>query len=344
MDRPTVCAQLNVHPNDIGYVPVLLPHQVRAWAPQVERIHVTLDTHGAVAGHYKAVDMEAKLARMRETLAAIAADEPKLVIDEVDPSPEARARVARQWFGRDDMPLKAWNGSPIYAYLFGMSATGADQVVHFDGDMLFGGGSTDWVAEALDVLHEEDDCAFVSPLSGPPHPDGELIGQGEHWKDTRFGPIEGRERAYRFNTVSTRIFLTSITLLKERLGGPVPMRAPGLKEWLFAALLENPRETIELERMLAEAMAASGLCRIDMLGSAPGMWTLHPPYRSDEFYARLPELVHRVETGDLPEGQLGRYDLGAPLIDWSEVARQKSRANRWKQHAHHVAGRLNPLR
>jgi hypothetical protein len=47
------------------------------------------------------------------------------------------------------------------------------------------------------------------------------------------------------------------------------------------------------------------------------MWSLHPPFRTEEFYIRLPEIIKMVESGDMPEGQLGNYDLNDSIIDWS---------------------------
>jgi hypothetical protein len=67
------------------------------------------------------------------------------------------------------------------------------------------------------------------------------------------------------------------------------------------------------------------LYRIDMLGSPPGIWSLHPPYRSEEFYQRLPELIRAVETGAVPEGQRGHYDLNDSIIDWTSART----ANQW---------------
>ena len=344
MAAPSVAAQLNIHPNDVDYVPHLLPHQIRAWAPQVDRIHVTLDTHGVAAGHYRAVDLAGRLERMRAVLEELSSGEPKLVVDEIDTGREARREIARAWFDADDMPMKAWNGSPLYAYLFGISRARADFVVHFDGDMFFGGGSRTWVEEALARFRDDERAAFVGPLSGPPREDGALIGQGEGWAGSVATRERGPEPAYRFNTVSTRVFMTSLALLRERIGGAVPMQRPSTREWLFAKLLENPTDTIEPERLLSGAMGARGLHRVEMLGTAPGMWSLHPPFRTPEFFERLPELVERVETGDLPDGQRGRYDLGEPVIDWSAARRRKGRAARWRGHARHVLGRLNPLR
>ena len=339
--RASRTAQLNIHPNDIALVPHLLPHQIRMWGPQVDRVHVTLDTHGSAAGHYRADGMAEKLAAMREVLARIARDAPNVVIDEVDPSPEARRTVARAFFGRDDVPLKAWHGGPFYAYLYGLQRADADAVVHFDGDMLFGGGSAVWLDEALDVLNATADALFVGPLPGPPRGDGAVLGHGEHWRGVRHAPLAGLGfPAHRFSTVSTRIMVLSPRLLRERLAGPIPWRAPDLRRRLHAHLLGNPPHTLNLEKSLSITMAERGLCRVDMLGTGAGMWSLHPPYRSPEFLARLPEFVARVERGDVPEGQRGRYDLGEPWIDWSAARAAKSRPRRWRGHARRVGERL----
>lgn len=340
--RPTRTAQLNIHPNDIALVPHLLPHQIRMWAPQVDRIHVTLDTHGSVAGHYRAVGMGEKLASMRALLDSLMADEPKLRVDEVDGSPEARREVAQAFFGRDDVPLKAWHGGPFYAYLYGLHRADADVIVHFDGDMLFGGGDPGWLDEATGVLRRTPDTLFVGPLPGPPLPDGALIGHGVHWRGVRHEPVDGLPYpAHRFDTVSTRIMVLAPALLRERLGGPIPWRRPDLRRRVHARLLGNPPDTLNLERSLSVTMRERGLGRIDMLGSGDGMWSLHPPYRSAEFVARLPEFVDRVERGDVPDGQRGRYDLGEPWIDWSEARRLKSRPVRWRGHARRVGERLS---
>ena len=337
----TRTAQLNLHPNDIALVPHLLPHQIRVWGPQVDRVHVTLDTHGSVAGHYRADGMAEKLAAMRELLAGIASAEPKVVIDDVDPSPDARRAVAQAFFGRNDVPLKAWHGGPFYSYLYGLYCANADAIVHFDGDMLFGGGSPVWLDQALGVLNATADALFVGPMPGPPRDDGAVLGHGEHWRGVRHEPLNGLGfPAHRFSTVSTRIAVLSPRLLRERLGGPIPWRAPDLRRRLHARLLGNPPDTLNLERSLSVTMAERGLSRIDLLGSGAGMWSLHPPYRSPEFLARLPEFVARVEAGDVPDGQRGRYDLGEPWIDWSAARTAKSRARRWRGHARRVGERL----
>ena len=337
--KDVVCAQLNIHPNDIHTVPLLLPHQIRVWGPQVDRIHVTLDTHGVMAGHYKAVGLPEKLTSMRAALEEIGRDEPKLVVDEVDYSQDTKRAIARKWFDRESVPIKAWTGSPFYAYLYGMEVVDADFIVHFDGDMLFGGGSTTWVSEAIATMRNDPSVAFVGPHPGPPRRDGRILDQGKDWRGKASYEPAG-EGAFSFDTVSTRIFMTSPALLRERMNGRLPWLPTKQRERLFASLLEIENEAGEFEQLLSEAMQSHGLRRIDMLGSAPGLWSLHPPFRNDEFVSRLPEFIERAEEGDMPDDQRGRYDLGPPLIDWSQTRREKGRAARWRAHVKHVVKRF----
>ena len=58
------------------------------------------------------------------------------------------------------------------------------------------------------------------------------------------------------------------------------------------------------------------------------MWSLHPPFRTSQFYTDLPKIIHRVETGDLPAEQLGCYDLHDRICDWSIPRRNNSRLRR----------------
>ncbi len=70
------------------------------------------------------------------------------------------------------------------------------------------------------------------------------------------------------------------------------------------------------------------LHRVEFLGEPPGMWSLHPPYRSPNFYESLPDLIQRIESGNIPEAQRGDHDVNDSLIDWSS-ARNALIQNRW---------------
>ncbi|HEY7976458.1 MAG TPA: hypothetical protein VID72_14010, partial [Ktedonobacterales bacterium] len=85
------------------------------------------------------------------------------------------------------------------------------------------------------------------------------------------------------------------------------------------------------EEILSRLLAQRRLLRVDVLGDAPGMWSLHPPYRTAAFYQRLPELLAQIEAGDVPEGQRGAHDLNGSMIDWSSA-----QAPRWRRIARHA--------
>jgi hypothetical protein len=90
------------------------------------------------------------------------------------------------------------------------------------------------------------------------------------------------------------------------------------------------------EVLLTTAMAQAQMQRVDFLGSAPGCWSLHPPYRCTDFFSKLPALAQRVESGALPAGQLGDHDINDSLVNWSEARARMSRRRWW----HRLAGRL----
>jgi hypothetical protein len=130
--------------------------------------------------------------------------------------------------------------------------------------------------------------------------------------------------ALRHSSVSTRIFMIDLNRFKSTLG-VFPLSAPSPLQRLKSRLLGNPPDVREAEVVLSQTIRASGRYRIDLLGNPPGFWSLHPPYRSEAFYQQLPDLIRAVETGAVPEGQLGHYDLNDSMIDWTS-ARE---ANRW---------------
>jgi hypothetical protein len=130
--------------------------------------------------------------------------------------------------------------------------------------------------------------------------------------------------AYRFTTVSSRIFMFDRRDFAVRVGSFGPSRRPAPRSVATALLERNPcRE--ECERTMGRAMRRNGLARVDLLGTGPGMWSLHPPMRSPEFFAALPELVRRVEAGDVPEGQRGDFDVNDSMVDWTSARASRAR-------------------
>jgi hypothetical protein len=321
--RHGVAAQMSTYPMDVRHLEHLLPHQIRALGGMVDRFVVTIDTHQSRSGRYRVANFQENLERTRHLIQEAARTFPKLVFADVDYSPAMQREVSRYFFGVDSIPVKAWDGGPFYAYFFGLYVAQARYVFHIDGDIMFGGFSNTWIRDAIACFEQHPDVLVTAPFPGPPRADGRIFGHLEQGEAavTR-EPLESL--AYRHRDVSTRVFMIDLNRFKERLG-VFPLLAPGPRQRLKSKLLGNPPNVREAEVLMTQTMQRSGLSRIDLLGSAPGFWTLHPPYRSEEFYRKLPELVRALESGNVPEGQLGHYDLNDSMIDWSS-ARE---ANRW---------------
>jgi hypothetical protein len=317
--------QINMYPMDVRHAVHLLPHQVRVWGDVVERVVITVDTHQSRSGRYRGSDFQKSLAALRAQIAKVRETYPRLEMHEVDYSPEARAAVARFFFNCESIPVKAWDGGPFYSYFYGLFMTKARYIMHFDGDMMFGGGSKTWLKEAIALFEARPDILLLNPFPGPPRPDGQVFG---HQKERDFTCVREADLpfAYRFNQASTRVFLIDMQRFKERVTA-LPLLRPGMLQRFKSKLLENPPEAREAEVILTHTLRRFGLCRVDFLGKAPGLWGLHPPYRSEAFYRQLPEIVRQIESGVMPAGQLGHYDLNDSVIDWTE-ARAATRLHR----------------
>lgn len=309
-----VTLQISLAPSDYRHARHLLPHQVRTWHGQAAEILVTIDFHRS-AGRFSERWQEG-----RELIVPLAESLPGVRVAMVDYSPDAMARVSAEFFGGRRIPMKDFRGGPYYAYFFGLAEARHDHVLHVDADMFFGGGSQTWLAEAVAHMAGHPEVLFAAPLPGPPRDDGRLL-------QLEAEPEPGEPHAYRFPLMSTRLFLLSRAKFRSTIGALQTRRPPALKNAVIAVLEGNPPEDLP-EHLLTDAMREHGLVRREFLGRAPGMWSLHPPYRGADFYARLPELIQRVETGDLPEAQRGDHDINESMVDWSEPKARMAR-NRW---------------
>ena len=316
MKLPPVTLQISLAPSDHRVAEALLPHQVRAWQGAVAEILLTIDTRRS-RGRF-GQDWDAGRVRILTLARSVAGAR----VLEVDYGAAARDAVAAAFFGGRPVPEKDCRGGPYYAYFFGLSAAAHERILHCDADMFFGGEPAAWLVEAHGLFASNPRLLFTAPLPGPPAPDASLRQlQGE--------PLTFPTRAYRFTEMSTRVFLFDRRRFRERIGALRPRR-PGWRAAARALADGHPVQELP-EVLVTTAMAATGLERIDFLGSGRGCWSLHPPYRGRDFYARLPELVRRVESGDLPAGQLGDHDLNDSLVDWSEPRAEMRRRRWWRR-------------
>lgn len=307
-----VTLQVNVAPSDLPHAGPILRHQLRVWGGQVDEVLYTLDLTPPAGGRF-AEGWEERRAPVETLLDELCATHPGARVGAVDASPAARRAVAERFLADDDIPLKDSRGGPLYSYFHGLHEARHDLVLHMDSDMLYGGGSQTWVAEATALLAARDDVLAAGPLPGPPRADGALLGQAGAEPDA----VDGRP-AHRFPTLTTRVFLLDRRRFAERVW-PLALRPPLLWRSRVKARWRGHPPYAMPEQLLSIAMREHRLWRVDFLGRAPGMWSLHPPHRSASFYAGLDELVARIEAGDVPDAQRGDYDVNDSLVDWSDV-------------------------
>lgn len=313
-------------PVDLPIARHTLPHQLRQLGSQVAEIQFTLDLHKS-RGRFGTAAEERRPA-LEELLRDLCDRHPHARIAVVDYDADANRAVGARFFGGRRVPAKNHYGGAIYSYFYGWHVASHDLVFHLDCDMLLGGGSQTWVADAIALLRSRDDTVLVSPFPGPP-PDAGLPQDAltRHAGTSRRPPrrLPG-ELAYAFPNASSRLLLFDRVEFAERLG-PLPLARPKARSFVRAVLEgHSPYETPEA--MITLQLNQRDLWRVDLLGSAPGMWSLHPAMRSDEFYDALPDLVRRVERGDVPDAQRGDYDVNDSMVDWSS-ARRALREQTW---------------
>jgi hypothetical protein len=233
-------------------------------------------------------------------------------VHEVDYSSKARERVSQQFFGSQLIPDRDYLGAPFYAYFVGFYQARYDYILHMDSDMLFGGGSQTWLAEAIRLMQQRPEVVACNPLPGPPTEDGSLRSQ-------TLVPAPYTSLAFLGDGISTRIIFFDRRRLLSRIA-PLPLFAPSRRRAYLARLAGNPPYE-GAESSLSTGARQKGVIRMDFLGDYPGMWALHPPYRSALFYERLPFLIRQIETDDIPDGQRGDHNLNQSMIDWGTASR-----------------------
>ncbi len=302
----TATLQVTLAPLDVRFARHTLGHLVRRWGPQVEEVLLVVDQkESPFRARTERSDVQAARAELDAVVAGLS--HPGLRVVEVDRSRAARQRTAER-FGARRLPESDFRGRPYYTYLYGLAEAREPYVLHVDSDMMFGGGSATWIAEAVQWFGRDETLVACNPLPGPPRPDGVLRGQEGY-------PYEVvGEKAYKFANLSTRVFLADMERFRARLGSLAGKRIPTLRSVVGSAL-RGQLNWLTLEERVTLAMQQSGSRRLDFLGRGAGMWSVHPIDRSPAFYANLGSLIALLEEGAEPTAeQLGHYDLHDSMI------------------------------
>jgi hypothetical protein len=302
-----VTLQVSVTPTDLPQARHSLAHQLGHWEDAVEEVLLTYDLRRSSTRSYYAVEWDERRPGMDALLHELAAGGPKRRLEVVDYSAEALRRVSQRFLRGQPTPDKSARGGPFHAYFWGLLQARHDLVLHTDADMLYGGAAQPWLTEALEMLGR-DEVLAVAPLSGPPtRPPAPQRAGGER--------ISGPGRAFALDYLSTRVFLLDRRELERDGGLDIDVPLPLTKRAKSILYRHPPAAAVEM--IVSATMRARKQVRIDLLGSGPGCWSLHPPYRSPGYLAVLPRIIERIERGDVPDDQRGDYDLNEGFYRWS---------------------------
>jgi hypothetical protein len=258
-------------------------------------------------------DRKGGMQRLVEDLAATS-DAYRMI--EVDYSGPAVERVGEQFFGGARPPTKDCFGAPFFGYFYGLACVETRYVLHMDCDMLFGGGSGEWVAEAIALMCSRPEVLFMCPLAGPPTVDARLPRkiQRAQRRTQEFGSAAVLEcldpRTYRLRHATSRVFFTDMARLRE--AGPFAILDAG--PWTYGSDLATT-PFLPAETVLSKAIHDGDYLRLDYLGRGRGMWFLHPPQRGPSFATNLPNLVAALEADAVPAAQRGSFDLVDSWLD-----------------------------
>jgi hypothetical protein len=306
MSHPKVSLQISLAPPDVRHAVHILSHQLRTLSAQMDEVILVLDARKSRTARFN-TGWDDAAPTMASFLEEIAHGDNKLRIVYVDYGRESSRRIASEFFGRASIPAKDIRGGPFFAYFFGLAAAAHDYVFHLDSDMLLGGGSQTWVSEAVDLVERRPEVIAVCPLPGPPTADG-LLRDQDAYAPQREGPF-----TFRFTHFTSRLFLCDRTRL-TRSGAPIPL----LREVAWPARVKGALTRQSMfalpERLITLMMREHRLIRVDQLGEPPGLWAVHPVERSAEFIDALPNIIARIEGGEVTEHQLGRYNLHPTML------------------------------
>ncbi len=324
-DRPRLPVSLHVSlsPGDLPHARLLLPHQLRAFAPFVSEIVLTVD-----AGEHAMPD----LAPFAELIAPFRVRCPVWNLRVADHSSVRRRALGKALFGCNrSVPHRTYRRGPCLSYYDGWAATTQPYLFHLDSDMFFGGDLGGWLDTSVRLLNTDPRVVTCSPLAGPPRSDGTL-------NQSDLGAHPAIAGSHTFDTFSTRLFLMRRVDVVTP-SPPLPWSPASLRNRLRAYLDGLPRLDLP-ENLLTRRMRNLGQLRVDHPGPGTPAFSLHPPHRNAEFYQRLPELITRAETSDFPDAQRGCYDINEALIDWSPQIAALLERRWWRV----LLARLNPFR
>ena len=311
MQKLPLTVQINLSPGDYPLAKHLLEKQIEIFSENVDEILLTVETKKS-KGRF-GEGWEANSEKLNELLNALS-NKYALIIDPIDY--RCKKEVAEYFFGSKFIPEKDHRGGPYYCYFYGMYKAKNNIILHLDSDIFLGGKSQNWIREAFE-LHQNSSVFTTSPLPGPPSKTGRTILKQSFLKELS-------DNRFLMDGFSTRLFTINKKIFEGR---KLKVEKVGLKNSLKAYI--KGQQPFELpENIIAKFIRTNDYKRIDFLGTGSGLWSLHPPYKTDRFFSELENILKKINEYTFPDNQIGFYDIVDELCDWSD-ARENLKNNRW---------------
>jgi hypothetical protein len=283
---------------DVGFLPLTVPHLVRSCRFPFRRRRLVVDT-APVSGDYNSRPGIGTLDELRGICRALRDARIVDSIEEINYAEPVRKGIMVRHFGEDPGLTHDYKGYPVYGMAYGIATAETDFYLHFDSDMLLHQGpEANWIAAGIELLGRDPDVLCVLPLPGPPTADGSLH---QPYAEYRHDP----RGLYIFKAFTSRKFLIDVSRFESAL----PLRLEHRPAWSG----DTARRLQSWEAMVGERLRQSRYVRADLASASA--WTLHPLDHGPAFLRALPDIIARVERGEFPAGQAGRFDLLPSLWD-----------------------------
>ena len=304
-----ISLQINVSATDLPICNKVLERQIKFWYEELDEIVLSIESKKSFGKFAKDFEINREgLMKMIEHYIAVF---PKLRYHYVDYSPKRSAYLGNLFFCNEPIPEKDYRGSAFYSYLDGLASCNNRYIIHLDSDMLLGGNPNSWLQDAVHLLNSDPSYLLVNPLPGPPASNHEI----KQKYIRRTGLYQ-----FLFNKMSTRVFLIDMQKLRAAQlslkKGPFTLR---YIKWFFKSGFKWGYPA--LEDILSEIMVRRSLLRVDTLGidERRSAYTLHPVLKPAQYIKAIPDLLKRMDTGDIPESQKGNYNIHNDFFDFRKA-------------------------
>lgn len=284
---------------DFNFIDHTIPHIIKGCNYPFKQIILLVDQSKAKGLHGK-FEKFISSKKFFNQCEALAGQLKNAIVLEINYSRKKEEEITKKYFGRPVYTIKDFRGNLLYGFIFGIESSLTDYVVHFDSDILIHSDiQYSWIKEGLDLLDKYDDIISVSPLSGPPRKDKNLI------QDKNVDWVFDERGFYKFQNFTTRLFMIKKSKMFNNLL-PLPIKHVSWKKYLWS-LVSGHSSIWALEWLIAFQLKQLKFYRADIASGKS--WMLYTSDHGEKFCKYLPAIIKDVENNRFPIENSGKYDL-----------------------------------